>query len=231
MEKISANILKLLNAPDYWRKPIDDWNLTSWHEYYTCKYPKSTKHEANNSLAKDLTIITSKTLFYYKTEDDTVDDRAKKRPRSTEKPSISKGAKRLFPPLIVKKLANSKAKIKDLESQNAILRKKLEDGSVEMKATQEISIEDIDNKLDKLSLNSGKSNWFDLLEKDKYAPLFNLYKEHSSKAAELELLKDKIQTLHEEIKVKIRKWIINLTSEIATIKLITNHLDLKDLSS
>ncbi|CAG8842970.1 15317_t:CDS:2, partial [Gigaspora margarita] len=221
MEKISANILKLLNAPDYWRKPIDDWNLTSWHEYYTCKYPKSTKHEANNSLAKDLTIIvnkhstkssfyqkgilmqrelrTSKTLFYYKTEDDenTVDDRAKKRPRPTEKPSISKGAKRLFPPLIVKKLADSKAKIKHLESQNA----KLEDGSVEIKATQETSIINSTN----YRLIAEKVIWFDLLEKDKYAPLFNLYKEHSSKAAELELLKDKIQTLHEEIKMKDQK--------------------------
>ncbi|CAG8701670.1 23038_t:CDS:2, partial [Gigaspora rosea] len=63
---------------------------------------------------------TSKTIFYFKPENDDVDDdRAKKRPRPTEKPAITKGAKCLFPPSYVNKQAEAKAKIKDLESQNA----------------------------------------------------------------------------------------------------------------
>ncbi|CAG8829428.1 3179_t:CDS:2, partial [Gigaspora rosea] len=63
----------------YWRKPLDQWDLASWYDYYKSKNPKSSKHEANNSLAKELE--TSKTIFYFKTEDDDVhvdDDRAKK---------------------------------------------------------------------------------------------------------------------------------------------------------
>ncbi|RIB02698.1 hypothetical protein C2G38_853809 [Gigaspora rosea] len=145
MEKISTKVLKLLNAPDYWRKPLDQWDLASWYDYYKSKNPKSSKHEANNSLAKELEVIinnhkirtpihqkgvlmqrelrTSKTIFYFKTEDDDVhvdDDRAKKRPRPTEKPAITKGAKRLFPPSYANKLAEAKAKIKELESQNAV---------------------------------------------------------------------------------------------------------------